>query len=183
MLKIHTKPDGNLSKTNSLHYVIYVRGVARIILTHHVDPELLIYWTLTSFICEVAAMWDSWWAISPEKNWETYHFDVYFLTLPEICLIWILMGIIIYQISETSMNKFKKYSVSQIGLPFLYSSDFKKFASFPPSVLNFKFFSITRLIFSHRGSEQFWKQNTIVNVKPFLVRSTKILLLCRKFAV
>ena len=141
MLRIHTKREGNLSKTNSLDCVIYVRGVARIILTHHVDPELLIYWTLTSFICEVAAMWDSWWAISPEKNWETYHFDVYFLTLPEICLIWILMGIIIYQISETSMNKFKKYSVSQIGLPFLCLSDFKKLANSQPSVLNFKSFS------------------------------------------
>ena len=43
MLRIHTKLDGKLSKTNSLHCVIYVRGVARIILTHHVDPELLIY--------------------------------------------------------------------------------------------------------------------------------------------
>ena len=96
MLKTHRKPDGKLSKNNSLHCVIYVRGVARIILTHHVDPELLIYWTLTSFICEVAAMWDSWWAISPEKNWETYHFDVYFLTFPAICLIWILMVLIMY---------------------------------------------------------------------------------------
>ena len=74
--------------------------------------------------------------------------------------IWILI-VLMYWIWETSRNKSKKYSVEKIVLTFhrlnklfWWSQRFCKFSAFS---LEFqKFFLITRTIFSHSRSEQFW---------------------------
>ena len=70
-----------------------------------------------------------------------------------------------YNCSNVGTSKIK-HSVSKICWPFIVqincSSDLKNLANSRPLASNFRsFFSITRTIFSHSRSEQFWKQNTI----------------------
>ena len=67
---------------------------------------------------------------------------------------------------ETSRNKLKRHSVSKIDLTFHFSNELFQWSKkccrfFTFSLECQKFFSITKTFFSHRRSEQFWKQNTI----------------------
>ena len=70
------------------------------------------------------------------------------------------------------MNKLNKHSVSKIVLNFHCLKKLfwwsKKFCKISAFSLKFpKFFSITKTIFPHSKSEQFWKQNTIANLMYF----------------
>ena len=81
------------------------------------------------------------------------------------------IGILIVpmQVSDLIDHKFKKCSVSKLvptfTIPINCSCDLKHFANSRRSYLNLpNIFFVTRtFFFSHRRSEQFWKQNAIIS--------------------
>ena len=104
-----------------------------------------------------------------DKIWNADSADLVFSNF-SCKLLNIFSNVLMYYIWETSRIKFKKHSVSKIVLTFdclnklyLWSRIILQVSTFCLKLQ--KFFSITRSSFSSRKSKQFWKQNTIIQIK------------------